>query len=270
MESNTEFVCVSTAQFRPKTTLANHVHDKPHFCAILEGSYNGKYGSKFQEGHSAETVFRPAGETHRVCFHDVETHVLFIEFPTSLLQRAAEHCPGLDVSSNFRSGKLTWLAKRLWAEHRLGDFCSHLAVEGLLLEMLVQVSREQAPAVERVRVPAWLLRVKEQIEETCVWGLSVGALAETADVHPVYLVTAFKRAFRSTPGEFQRQVRIRKAEALMSNRPTMPLSEIALATGFFDQSHFCRAFKHVTGFTPNRFRQDHHKSQQSPKTLALC
>jgi AraC family transcriptional regulator len=136
--------------------------------------------------------------------------------------------------------------------------------------MLIYVSREHAPAVERVRVPAWLLRVKEQIEETCVLGLSVGALAETADVHPVYLVTAFKRAFRSTPGEFQRQVRIRKAEALMSKTPTMPLSEVALATGFFDQSHFSRAFRHVTGFTPNRFRQDHYKSQQRPNDLVLC
>ena len=62
--------------------------------------------------------------------------------------------------------------------------------------------------MEPVRVPPWLLRVREQIEGTCAQGLSVGALAETADVHPVYLVTAFKRAFHSTPGEFQRLVRI--------------------------------------------------------------
>jgi AraC family transcriptional regulator len=270
MEPSMELVTASKVEFRPNTVLGNHVHDKPYFCAILEGSYAGKYGSKYQEGHPAETVFRPTGETHSVRFHDVETHLLVIEFTLSLLQRAAEHCPGLDVSSNFHSGKLTWLAKRLWAEYRLDDSCSHLAVEGLLLEMLVHISREHAPAVERVRVPPWLLRVKNQIEETCVRGLSVGALAESADVHPVYLVTAFKRAFRSTPGEFQRQVRIRKAEALMSKRPTMSLSEVALATGFFDQSHFSRAFKHVTGFTPNKFRHDHHKSQQLPNELVMC
>jgi AraC family transcriptional regulator len=57
-------------------------------------------------------------------------------------------------------------------------------------------------------------------------------------------------------------VRIRKAEALISERPAMPLSEVALATGFFDQSHFSRVFKHVTGFTPNKFRQDHYNSEQ--------
>ena len=260
MESSIECVTANKVQFRPNHVLSNHVHEKPYFCAVLEGSYAGKYGSKFQEGHSAETVFRPAGETHSVRFHNVQTQVLMIEFTTGLLQRVADHCRGLDVSSNFRNGRLTWLAKRLWAEYRLSDSCSRLAVEGLLLEMLVYVSRQHAPAVEKVRVSPWLVRVKEQIEETCVQGLSVGVLAKTADVHPVYLVTAFKRAFGSTPGEFQRQVRIRKAEALMSKKPAMPLSEVALATGFFDQSHFSRAFKQITGFTPSRFRQGHHRS----------
>ena len=260
MEASIESVTASKVQFRPNSVLSNHVHEKPYFCAILEGSYAGKYGSKFQQGHSAETVFRPAGETHSVRFDNVETQVLIIEFASSLLQRAAEHCRGLETSSNFRNGKLTWLAKRLWAEYRLADPCSRLAVEGLLLEMLVYISRQNAPAVERVRVAPWLVRVKEQIEETCLQGLSVGALAQTADVHPVYLVTAFKRAFRSTPGEFQRLVRIRKAEALMSKKPAMPLSEGALATGFFDQSHFSRAFKQITGFTPSTFRQSHSKS----------
>ena len=260
MEQRMECITASKIQFKPNTVLSNHIHDKPYFCAILDGSYAGKYGSKFQEGHSAETVFRPAGETHSVRFHDVVTQVLVIEFTLSLLQRATEHCRGLDVSSNFRNGKLTWLAKRLWAEYQLADPCSRLAVEALLLEMLVYVSRQHAPAVDRVRVAPWLVRVKEQIEETCVQGLSVGVLAKAADVHPVYLVTAFKRAFRSTPGEFQRQVRVRKAEALMSMQPAMPLSEVALATGFFDQSHFSRAFKHITGFTPSSFRKSYYKS----------
>src|ERR1700719_3446949 len=177
MESNIESITASSVQFRPNAVLSNHVHEKPYCCAFLEGSYAGKYGSKCQEGRSAETVFRPAGETHSVRFHNVETQVLMIEFTSGLLQRAAEHCRGLDASSNFRNGRLTWLAKRLWAEYRLADPCSRLAVEGLLLEMLVYVSRQHAPTVERVRVAPWLVRVKEQIEETCVQGLSVGVLA---------------------------------------------------------------------------------------------
>jgi AraC family transcriptional regulator len=256
--SGMEFVTAKEVQFKPKTILPDHVHTKPYFCCILKGSYAGKYGSKFQEGRPTETVFRPAGETHSVRFHDVATHVLVIEFTLSFLRRIAEHRCVLDVSSNFTNGKLTWLAKRLWSEYLLSDSCSPLAVEGILMEMLAQVTRQHAPAVQRI--PAWLTQVKQQLEETCEQGLSVGILAKTADVHPVYLVTAFKKAFRTTPGEFQRQMRIRKAEQLMSKTPGIPLSEVALATGFFDQSHFSRAFRQVTGFTPSSFRQNCFKS----------
>jgi AraC family transcriptional regulator len=253
-----EVVAANEVRYQPGTVLPNHTHEKPYFCAVLKGSYAGKYGLKFQEGHATETVFRPAGETHTVRFHDTEARLLIIELPRRLMQRAAEYCRGLDVSSNFVSGRLTALAKRVWAENQLSDPCSQLAVEGLLLEMLAEISKQSAPRVERV--PPWLLRIKKQIEETSVDGLSVEGLARSANVHPVYLITAFKRAFRSTPGEFQRQMRVRKAEELMLKTPEMPLSEIALATGFFDQSHFCRAFKQVACVTPSKFRQEHYRS----------
>jgi AraC-like DNA-binding protein len=36
-----------------------------------------------------------------------------------------------------------------------------------------------------------------------------------------------------------------------------PVAKIAVAAGFFDQSHFTRAFKRIVGTTPARFRQSH-------------
>jgi len=34
-----------------------------------------------------------------------------------------------------------------------------------------------------------------------------------------------------------------------------PLSEIALAAGFFDQSHFSKTFKHINGMSPATYRR---------------
>jgi AraC-like DNA-binding protein len=33
------------------------------------------------------------------------------------------------------------------------------------------------------------------------------------------------------------------------------LSEVSFATGFADQSHFCRVFRRITGMTPQTFRK---------------
>jgi AraC-like DNA-binding protein len=46
------------------------------------------------------------------------------------------------------------------------------------------------------------------------------------------------------------QRRIERAARLLS-RTELPLSEIALAVGFSDHSHFARHFRRLTGTTPS-------------------
>ena len=46
----------------------------------------------------------------------------------------------------------------------------------------------------------------------------------------------------------------RELEELL--REERPLSEIAIETGFADQSHFTRVFKRLTGRTPGAARED--------------
>ena len=50
--------------------------------------------------------------------------------------------------------------------------------------------------------------------------------------------------------------RVERAKEWMRD-PNMPLSMIAVACGFADQSHFSRTFTRLTGVTPRRWRADH-------------
>jgi len=68
----------------------------------------------------------------------------------------------------------------------------------------------------------------------------------------------FSRAFRTTTGipphRWHLNARIRRAqELLLDNR--LPLVEIALRTGFTDQSHFTRCFQRQVGTTPGAWRR---------------
>ncbi|OXC77524.1 Transcriptional regulator, AraC family [Caballeronia sordidicola] len=63
----------------------------------------------------------------------------------------------------------------------------------------------------------------------------------------------FKRAVGMTPHAWLLRMRLEKAVALMTANRQMPITEIAHAVGFFDQSHFTRVFRDAYGVTPARF-----------------
>ena len=54
-------------------------------------------------------------------------------------------------------------------------------------------------------------------------------------------------------GEYLHNLRIQAACKALEH-PEWPLSDIALASGFADHSHFCRVFKSRIGCSPGRFR----------------
>jgi AraC family transcriptional regulator len=97
--------------------------------------------------------------------------------------------------------------------------------------------------------------------------VSLSGIAAAVGVHPAHLAKMFRRHYRSTPGEFRRRIRLERSarDVAGSDRP---LAEIALANGFFDQSHFTRAFKLHFGRTPSEHRRAEGRGKAGTRTLA--
>ena len=68
-----------------------------------------------------------------------------------------------------------------------------------------------------------------------------------------YFVRAFKRSMSVTPHEYLIRRRVELTMRLLS-KTDMPLSEIALAAGFVDQSHCARRFRQHVGMSPRDYR----------------
>ncbi len=83
--------------------------------------------------------------------------------------------------------------------------------------------------------------------------ISLAAVAELADVHPVSLARAFRRTYHCTVGDYVRRLRIELACQKLTGSDAS-LVEIALSAGFSEQSHFSRTFKRLTGLTPSEYR----------------
>jgi len=136
-------------------------------------------------------------------------------------------------------------------EFRSEDDVAPLAMEGVLLEILVESARTIDDTA--ASAPGWLRKVREFLEARYLQATGLAELAAVAEVHPVHLSREFRRHYQMTIGEYIRKRRIEHASHLLSNS-RLSLSEIAKTCGFSDQSHFCALFKKHTGLTPAKFR----------------
>jgi AraC-like DNA-binding protein len=101
--------------------------------------------------------------------------------------------------------------------------------------------------------PKVLRRIREYINDNLERRISVELLAGLANLSVCYFVRAFRQSMGVTPHDYLIRQRAGKAKQLLAGTD-MPLSEIALAAGFADQSHFARRFRQHVGMLPRHYR----------------
>lgn len=83
--------------------------------------------------------------------------------------------------------------------------------------------------------------------------ISMDEMAKLAKLSSTHFNRRFQQLLRSTPTEYLRTVRVQTAAKLLSGTQKS-LVDIAVETGFTDQSHFTRCFHKSTGLTPRDYR----------------
>ena len=101
--------------------------------------------------------------------------------------------------------------------------------------------------------PRAVRRVREFVEEHLEENISIQALADIASLSMYHFARAFKQSEGMTPHEYLIQRRVQRTKDLLAETD-LSLSEIALASGFSDQSHCARRFREHVGVTPSSYR----------------
>jgi AraC family transcriptional regulator len=91
--------------------------------------------------------------------------------------------------------------------------------------------------------------------------INLGDLAKVTQFSLCKFNRRFKASFGCTPGQYVRRMRIARAQNLMAMSGD-PLRQIAVESGFADQSHFNRYFRKVVGESPAIWRARRCKSLQ--------
>ncbi|MDX8501401.1 AraC family transcriptional regulator [Mesorhizobium sp. VK4C] len=197
-----------------------------------------------EEPHDGEKG-APAGWAYRTCYPDA---ALMAEIAEDLELR------GLPM---FSEGivQAPELARAFVRAHRLAG---ELDQEAAMLVVLSKLAKRFGDGKVRGRASeagetARRFRLYgELIAADLSAGFDLAHLAAAARVTRFQVIRDFHRAAGMTPGQYLRDRRIRAASALMKTE--MPLAEIAVATGFADQSHLTRVFKTIKGLSPGAWR----------------
>jgi len=96
-----------------------------------------------------------------------------------------------------------------------------------------------------------VMRVRDWIDANSEQNVSIRSLAGTAGLSPYYLVRAFHKVVGSPPHTYQTIVRVNRARRFLASG--LAISDVAIRTGFCDQSHLNRCFKRTLGVTPGRY-----------------
>jgi AraC family transcriptional regulator len=248
-----DFLLNETLYFA-SANIPKHSHVNGYFCLVRQGSYTESYGAKARACGPHTFAFHPPGEVHSEQFDNVEARSFNIEFTPRWLNQIREKSIKLDGPIHFQGGPLTALAGKLYREFRLMDSVSHLAIQGLILEIVAETARRQH-SVRNTKTPAWLSKVREILHEHFADGLEHNDIAAMVDVHPVHMATAFRKRYRCTIGEYVRQLRLEYAcrELAHSDKP---IAQIAIQAGYVDQSHLSRVLKNSVGLTPAEYRSN--------------
>lgn len=225
------------------------VDDDPGILSVLSQALRGRYVT-----HTADSAAKA-----RSILEGATPDLLILDVDLS-----GEN--GLDVLAEFRrrSGApvlmITGHGSELVAVRALNLRANgYLSKPFTMATLQTEVSRLLA---EGPRPEHLAERARELIEEIYAEQLSAEAIAHRLGAKTRHLLDVFQARFGRTPMQFLREVRIRRAQDLLL-ATSLPVSEVAVRTGFRDVTYFDRFFKEQVGMSPGEFRRKHVPEEPS-------
>ena len=228
-----------------------HTHQNASFVSVLSGSYR----SSADGAGSGETlIYNPRGTTHRDTFVLPRGRFLAISISDHCLKIALDAALLPTAATAYGSGQPVLTAQCL-AQRCNGPLTESGSIEALCWDLLSTIcGRGESDSRS---APPWMRKARELLHERCSDSLRISEIAKLLGVHPVYFPRAFRRAFRCTPSEYRMRCRLSEAMVLMRSK-NLALAEIALSSGFYDQSHLSTAFREHFEIAPHAYRRRLH------------
>lgn len=230
----------------PEAPPVMHSHDWPILSLHLIGKYEKLHdGGVVAISHSS-AVFHPAGAQHANRVGDCGFEQIDIEFDPAWLK--------VDVKPMAASRLLFWMSGGTVAleARKLASLAATRANESQLLNATRQFV-ESAAVAETVPPPRWFDCVSAALNSDAP--PPTEQIAKRLSLNPAWLARSYRRATGEGMIETVRRKRVERATALL-RYSDIPLAQVAVETGFCDQSHMNRCVRALLHRTPAEVRTE--------------
>jgi quercetin dioxygenase-like cupin family protein len=169
---------VVEAWFAPGDELTPHTHDRACVAVMLGGSFTLRIDRGQFHCPPASVFTEPAGEKHSNRIGASGARVLVVQPDHGQPELIRPFAGLLERTSHRHHAGIAERAGRLAAELGRPDNLAPLAAEGIVLEMLVSLTRMVDEPVRPT--PPWLLRAQELLHARFAEPLSAGEIAREA------------------------------------------------------------------------------------------
>ncbi len=174
--------------------------------------------------------------------------------PVELMSRFGADANGIPRFAQARYADAE-LAQQITALNRLLESEPDVLRQGSVLANTLHALCERHGGAEaRGTAPigsASLARVRDYLEVHYARTVSLAELASLAGTSPFHLIRQFRRVYGLPPYMYLELIRINRAREMLQQGGR--IVDVALSTGFSDQSHLTRRFKRVVGVPPGQY-----------------
>lgn len=239
---------------RANTTIAIHVGR-----SVLVECNRGGVTHRGVSVHGYSDII-PAGTPSRWEMKDTDT-VLLLSVAPALMKSVAEES-GLDprrvkILNRFqtRDAKIEHIGWALKEELETGYPNGRLYIESLAQALAIHLLNRHSSESHEVASPNGgipgrrLKQVLSYIEDNLGQDLTLQTIADVSGLSASYFKTAFRTSVGHPVHQYVIQRRVERARLLLAEGQ-LPISQVALETGFAHQSHLAYHMRRLLGVTP--------------------
>ncbi|MDC0672255.1 helix-turn-helix transcriptional regulator [Nannocystis radixulma] len=241
---------------RIRDSFERHFHAAAHVIHVLAGARTQTVGHRQHTLAPGDVLIIPPDEVHSGASSHREgwTFVSLYCSPAALERAADELAPDaagqlrrdvrLELDDDPGSGQLVSELAAALEDTPLAAQTAWLALASRLLR-----GRREPPPRRPER--ALVKQVREFLDAHLAASVTLDQLAAVAGVSKEHVVRSFTADVGLAPHSYQINARVEQAKQSLLTGSA--ISDVALALGFHDQSHFARHFRRIVGIPPGRF-----------------